>query len=503
VFRKSFLVIATVVAVVVIASLAPIQAALGQGGAPAGAGAPQGRGGGGGQGGRGGAAANLPAQPTAVALPAMEKVTGPGAMYDSSPAQWPGRDMAHYKYVKNEYFVFGSANGQPYTTRVVVRQPIDNAKFSGLVVAESMHPIGAAHAFEYNSVYIMDSGHIAVEIATTGAQNFTGFNAERYAKVQLGNGQANEILAQVGALVKSSQGPLAGLTLRKMVLWGTSASSGVLTAYLPAHRVYRTPDMKNIYDGFMPTSNGAAIMPVDVPIIQVPTQHEFRQANEASRTQDSDEPGSQFRVYEFPGMGHLDARNNKPRFTQKDCTNKLTTFPNEAYFSVALNYLLRWVDTGAIPPRADRAYFDYNVAGDNTLLATDEYGNFKGGIRTPYTDLPVAKYTAGNTAVGATADGGGRGGRGAAPANVAPPAGVGARGGGGRGGGGGAFPVATLCNLSVWETPIEAARLKQMYGNKGNYVKKFEQRLNELEKAGWSLPVYHDLLLADAKAVSF
>ena len=25
----------------------------------------------------------------------------------------------------------------------------------------------------------------------------------------------------------------------------------------------------------------------------------------------------------------------------------------------------------------------------------------------------------------------------------------------------------------------------------------------ELEKAGWSLPVYHDLILADAKAVNF
>jgi hypothetical protein len=34
-------------------------------------------------------------------------------------------------------------------------------------------------------------------------------------------------------------------------------------------------------------------------------------------------------------------------------------------------------------------------------------------------------------------------------------------------------------------------------------VKQFEAKLNEAEKAGWSLPVYHDLILADAKAVNF
>ena len=33
-----------------------------------------------------------------------------------------------------------------------------------------MHPAGAAHAFEYNSLYIMDAGHIAVEIDTQGVE---------------------------------------------------------------------------------------------------------------------------------------------------------------------------------------------------------------------------------------------------------------------------------------------------------------------------------------------
>src|SRR5690606_19892226 len=112
----------------------------------------------------------LPAEPTAVALPNASAVDGPGPMFDSSPAQWPGHDMEHYDYIANEYFVSGTADGDPYTTRVVIRQPADDSRFSGLVVAEAMHPVGGAHAFEYNSVYIMDSGHIAVEIATAGVE---------------------------------------------------------------------------------------------------------------------------------------------------------------------------------------------------------------------------------------------------------------------------------------------------------------------------------------------
>lgn len=428
------------------------------------------RGGGRGGGGRGAAPqANLPDAPTAVALPTMSALSGPGAMFDSAPAQWPGRDMNHYNYETNEYLVSGTANGKPYTTRLVIRRPADAARSSGLVVAEAMHPIGAAHAFEYNSVYIMDSGHIAAEIATAGTGQFARFNAERYGRVQVEGDQASEILAQVGALVRSSGGPLAGSTVRKMVLWGTSASSGILTRYLPAHMVYRTPGMQHIYDGFMPTSNGSQIAPVDVPMIQVPTQHEFERV--ATSLQDGDEADSQFRVYEFVGLGHLDSCNNT-RFTQADCRNPLSTFPLEAYMSVALHHLLTWVDTGVAPPKAERVLIDRSTANDGSLMVLDESGNARGGIRNPYVDVPTVKYTAHNTG---TAEG---------PPQPGMNAGL-------------------LCGLSVWTTPIPASTLRQLHGSSENYVRKFEQRLNELEQAGWSLPVYHDLILADAEAVSF
>jgi hypothetical protein len=455
--RKSILVLlalATAVCALTLTAQPPAGVGAGKGGAAKG-GAP----------GKAAAPSNLPTQPTAVALPTLSaKVTGPGVMYDSAVSQWPGHDVVHYKYDTDEYFVTGTANGKPYKTRLVIRKPADNARFSGLVLAESMHPAGNAHGFEYASVYLMESGHIAAEILTSGPALPQAANRERYADLSMSNDQVNEILAQVGSLVRSPRGPLAGLTVRKMILFGTSASSFVLTNYLPAHMVYRTPDMQRVYDGFLPTSNGSTIQAVDVPLIQIPTQHEYE--NIGTTRQDGDAPGDQYRDYEFAGMGHLDSRHNQRRLPQSACVNPLSMYPVEAYMSVALDHLFRWVDKGIAPPKADRILIDRNRANDGSLMALDEHGNPKGGIRNPYVDLAVVKYTARNTA---------------AP----------------QGGN------AQLCGLSVFQTPIAKADLKKAYGSKANFVRKVDARLKELETAGWSLPVYHDLILTDARAVDF
>lgn len=425
--------------------------------------------------GRGPADPNLPAQPTAVALPTFSEVTGPGQMYQSATAEWPGYGIDHFKYETREYFVSGTAAGQPYSTRLVIRKPAAATRFSGVVVAEPMHPIGGAHGFEYNSVYLMDAGHIAAEIATTGLNNYTDFNAARYKDLRVTNAQTNEILAQVGALVRSASGPLAGQTVRSMVLWGTSATSMIVANYLPASPIYKTSQMGRIYDGFMPTSNGLPINPTDVPVIQVPTQHEF--ANIATGQQDGDAPGQQFRVYEFPGLSHLMSRHNSARVTQADCRYPMSMFPLEAYMSVALHHLIQWVDKGTVPPSAPRVILDRYTKNDGSLMELDDAGNAKGGIRSPYVDVPTAKIIAGNVGVAAVQ----------APAPGQPPR----------------LGPGLLCVLSSYVEPMTPAQLRQRYGSPANYVKQFEAKLIEAEKAGWSLPVYHDLLLADARAVTF
>jgi hypothetical protein len=443
------------------------------------------------QGQRGGGPADtaLPATPTAAATAAITAaIGGPGPIFESLMELKSGDDLAHFGYEAKEYFVSGTANGQPYTTRIVIRKPVDATRFSGLVLAESMHPSGNAWMFHFTHRYSMSAGHIGLDVLTSTPEPFVEFNSARYTNLRVAPGQAPEILGQVGALVKSKDGPLSTYQVRRMILAGTSASAAVVINYLPAHTVLRLADMHPIYDGFMPTSTGATIpaqftvggtaRPIDVPILQVPTMTEVASANVTAR-QDSDAPGNQFRVYEFPGMAHIDSR-DAAAYYPNPCKLPISRFPMAAYMSVALDHLWRWIDKGTIPPRADRILVDRNEANDGSLMALDEYGNPRGGIRNPYVDVPVKAYAVRNA--------------GAVPpianahrfvASRTPEA------------------QAQLCGLAGYEVPLPPAQLKKLYKDGKTYRASVEKRLDELTKQGWSLPVYREIILADAAAVKF
>jgi ATP-dependent RNA circularization protein (DNA/RNA ligase family) len=63
--------------------------------------------------------------------------------------------------------------------------------------------------------------------------------------------------------------------------------------------------------------------------------------------------------------------------------------------------------------------------------------------------------------------------------------------------------MSVVCRLSVYEIPFTTSKMRELYGNKENFLRQFESNLNSHEAAGWSLPVYHDLIMADAKAIQF
>jgi hypothetical protein len=113
-------------------------------------------------------------------------------------------------------------------------------------------------------------------------------------------------------------------------------------------------------------------------------------------------------------------------------------------------------------------------------MALDEHGNPRGGIRTPYVDLPVAKYGLRPAAI--------------TPLIPSPSAYVAA----------GGQPAANqMCGLSGTQIPFEPATLKALYKTPQAYASLVEKRVKELEKAGWSLPVYRELIVADAARVRF
>ena len=114
------------------------------------------------------------------------------------------------------------------------------------------------------------------------------------------------------------------------------------------------------------------------------------------------------------------------------------------------------------------------------MMALDEHGNPLGGIRTTYVDVPTAKYTIRPAALNPVV------------ANAAPYIAA-----------GGQNAANLMCGLSTSQTNFAPARLKELYRNKQAYANAVETRLTALEKAGWSLPVYHELILGDAAKVTF
>src|SRR4051812_33886702 len=181
-----------------------------------------------------------------AAIPAISTVaSGPGQMYPNPavsivPAAVKGED---FPYVTEEYFVSGTAAGAPYQTRIIVRRPKDPKAFSGTVVAEAQHAGGRSLIFEWSRVSVLTRHHLFVEIVHSPANVATlkMFNAERYARLNIAMGQANEIIAQVGRLIKAKGGPFAAYDVKRITLMGTSASSATVRTYLAAHPEIRMP----------------------------------------------------------------------------------------------------------------------------------------------------------------------------------------------------------------------------------------------------------------------
>ena len=426
---------------------------------------------------------SLPANPMKTPMPTVKPVAGPGAMFPALHPLPAGEDLANFKYVTKEYFVSGIAKGQPYTTRLVVRRPADVKKFSGIVVAEPMHPTGNDWMFYFLHTYLMSQGHIAVEIATGSLPLFTEGNAARYKELEIADGQANEVLAQAGLLLKDGRhdGPLEGLPLRKMILSGTSASAATVAAYFPAHMIYRDLDMKPIFDGFLPTSFGAdsTLSKVDVPVIQMPTMTEVvRTAANGNRYRrpDGDTPGDQFRIYEVAGMAHIDSRTN-PIYTPNPCKHPMSQFPEGMGLAAGLDRLIQWIDKGKTPPRAEYVVVDNNTGNDGSILALDANGNPKGGVRNTYVDVPAYRYVAPNEP--------------ASPPTAKQNPVV------------ASYGAELFCGIASYEVPLSADQMKTLYKSKKDFQSKVEQRANALIKEGWLSPAYKELILADAAKVSF
>jgi len=416
-------------------------------------------------------------------------ITGPEPMHPGIRQGPEGTNFADFDYVVDEYFVSGNAGptGATYKVRMMVWRPAKPEKFSGVVVYEPTHQGGNALICQFARYGIYQRGHICITVSsqsvvltstTVNPANPRGiglylFNPERYGTLpnapgnpllHVNNNQANEVLAEIAWLIKSNHAtsPLnPDYHVKALVMGGTSASSGFVRSYMGAahNSAFRATNGGPIVDGFLVTATlgSAPVEMTDVPTIQVPTQFEVAGTN-AYRRPDSDERGSAsvptnlFRIYEVPGMSHNDSR-DQPAEVFPGCVGPLSRFPYGAPTFMALQHLIDWSLEGTTPPRAD--YIEVN-AGPPRAIVFDEFGNARGGVRTPHLDVPIYRYVAPNVNV-----------------------------------------PGTLCNQSGRQERLADEVLRDLYPNAGRYVSKFNVRLMELVREGWWPREYSNLYARD------
>jgi hypothetical protein len=352
-------------------------------------------------------------------MPTIEgPITGPGEMHPGMRFGPEGTNPDDFGYVAEEYFASGTAgpSNAPYKVRVLVRRPkfrtrhMNLAKQVNVVIYEPTHRGGNALIFQFARYGLLQHGYIGVTVSarainlvspTSPTAGLKQFNPDRYGSLQVTDDQTNDILAQIAWMIKhrARHSPLRkSIGKVVMIMGGTSDSSNATRNYMAnGHPTYRRPDGGPIIDGFFvsATLGSSPVEITDVPTIQLPTQFELNSGN-AWRRPDSDTPGNRFRIFEIAGMSHNDSR-DQPASVFPGCGEPLSRFPYGAMTFMGLNWVIKWVAYGIKPPHANPTEVD---PGPPRALVFDQFGNVKGGVRTPHLDVPVYHYVLPNVGPG-------------------------------------------------------------------------------------------------------
>jgi hypothetical protein len=439
-----------------------------------------------------------------AAVPVPE-VTGPipttatSHPFGAAAFQLVPENLAAVGYVEEEYFVSGKANvydwpaagpaqvrtpDAPYTTRILVRRPINPAASSGNAVVEMLNP---SNNFDLNIGWAIMRKHlvrsgdtwVGITARPVTVNALQTFDAQRYAALNWANpdpqctitgveagterGLIWDINSQVGAWLKSTAAtnPLHG-HIDKVYGFGYSQTGGFLNTYINAIH----PLAPGIFDGYFITVAGGSfvgLVPINacastpgindprrvtanvgVPVIRTMSQSDYV-SGIAGRRPDSDEPQDRYRHYEMAGAAHaspfelyysarsediLQAGRPVPPFACNEGTR--SRFPTGVLFDAMLQNLDAWVRTGTPPPPGRLI----QLTGNNQPVL-DEHGNVMGGVRSPYVDVPTSTWFGNATG-------------------------------------------ASFCFIAGYEVPFSAAKLAQLYPTKADYVAKVTASVRSL-----------------------
>ena len=310
-------------------------------------------------------------------------------------------------------------------------------------------------------------------------------------------GLAWDILSQIGALLKSSShgNPLTH-PAERLFMTGQSQTAGYARTYASIFgRIVVGPNGEPLYDAYLYSGSPPWQVPINqcakdlpagdprlltaaagVPVIEIFAQGDIG-TNINSRRLDSDVAPDLFRRYEVAGAPHVDpweqlsfasaadtarASGQQDAVAEIDCEPKdvePSDFPVRYVFDATWRMLDNWVRKGVLPPRA--APLELKPSNEGVFLpeqsfATDVHGNAKGGVRTPYVDVPTARWIG---------------------AKVGP----------------------FQCMFQGYKYPFEKSKLKRLYGTHEAYVAKVRASAVALEAQGWLTPTDAVAIIQEAE----
>jgi Alpha/beta hydrolase domain len=333
-----------------------------------------------------------------------------------------------------------------YTTRMVVLTPADRARFNGTVLVEWLNVSGGIDApavwmMAHREIIRAGYAYVAVSaqrVGVEGGASLLGMDMSlksqdpaRYAALRHpGDAFCYDIFSQLGGLARNGgpDGVVGDLPVRHVVAVGESQSAMYLTTYLNA-----VDPIARSYDGFLVHSRFAPAAPLDggsifdeseadsfeaavfradlrVPLVTIITETDLfggpRHGYYFAR-----QPDNQWlRVWEIAGAAHAD--NYTIQVAPIDSgsapfddivaayapTNMLMgqqlghfiNFAPQHHYVVqaALAALNEWVRTGEPAPTAAPIEVEET---DRPRPVLDPNGVARGGVRTPWVDVPIAR----------------------------------------------------------------------------------------------------------------
>jgi hypothetical protein len=346
-------------------------------------------------------------------------------------------------YVEREYAMSGVANyydlvdagnwdlklrkSSGYRTRLLVRAP-DATKFNGIVVVDWLNvtlqvDLDAEWIAQSQTLAQEGYAYVGVTVQRYGSENLVRWDPTRYAGMHIWDeGLSYEIYSQAGRVCRERSAEiLEGLDVKHVIGVGASQSAWRLTTYLNAFH-----QRDHVFDGFLLRGRGYGGTPVrgdgiingprpapirsdiDVPVLTVQQEGDLIGLNSLYERQDD---GPNFRLWEVAGGAHGGADMMARMLVRAESMG--VTLPAVAVFvgrptcirttsvdTMAYRALRRWVTTGEAPPTAPRIELTHAPGKpraiwrtiDDSMIARDEHGNAKGGIRLPDIEVPLARW---------------------------------------------------------------------------------------------------------------